>query len=104
MSEVTVRVGGRSYAVTCRDGEEERLRGLAEVVEAKVQQVRSAVGGVTEARQLLLAALLLADELSEDRSGAPPAAADPRHLEAVEALTARVLCLAEALESGGRAA
>ena len=104
MAEVTIEVGGRRYDVTCRDGEEAQLRRLAQLVDDKANQARTAVGGVNESRQLLLAALLLADELSDLRGGkAVPLPPDTGSAlaDAVEEIAARVETLAEHLE--GRA-
>ena len=70
MAEVTLNIGGFSYQLACRDGEEAHLARLGEMVDRKVQQARSAVGNASEVRQLLLSALLFADELIE--SGRPP--------------------------------
>jgi cell division protein ZapA len=101
MAEVTIEIGGRRHDVTCRDGEEEQLRRLARLVDEKAAQAKAAVGGVNEVRQLLLAALLLADELTDLRSGreAPlPADTGTALADAVEQLASRVETLAEHLE------
>lgn len=103
MAEVTIEVGGRRYDVSCRDGEEDQLRRLARLLDEKANQARAAVGGVNEARQLLMAGLLLADELSDLRGGkAVPLPPDTNSAlaDAVEQLAARVETLAEHLESG----
>lgn len=63
MAEVTLTIGGHQYALTCADGEEAELKRLATVVEEQVVAARTAVGGLNEARQLLFAALFLADKL-----------------------------------------
>lgn len=65
MAELSILISGRSYAITCRDGEEEQLRQLAALVDAKAQLARKSSPGLTEVRQLLFAALFLADELAE---------------------------------------
>ena len=65
MGQVTVPVNGRSYTVTCDDGQEGRIRRLAQYVDAKVGEFVGTVGQVGEARLLLLAALVIADELSD---------------------------------------
>lgn len=74
MAEVRIMVGGRQYAVHCRDGEEARLHQLAAMMSDRVGQVTKGSPGLTEVRQLLFAGLLLADTLS-DRSATPPPAA-----------------------------
>ena len=107
MAEITIQIAGRSYDVACRDGEEEQLRRLADFVDTKAGQARAAVGGGGETRQLLLAALLLADELNDLRGGkvAPlPPDTDTALADAVEQLAARVETLAEHLETGRSAA
>lgn len=68
MAEVHVTVGGRQYAMHCRDGDEAHLSRLAELVDAKVAGARQASPGLTEVRQLLFAAILLADELHDEKS------------------------------------
>jgi cell division protein ZapA len=96
MAEVTIEVGGRRYDVKCRDGEEEQLRALARLVDEKAGRAKAAVGGMNEARQLLLAALLLADEVDDLRRG--HAAPDPEMADAIEELAQRVETLADHLE------
>ena len=63
MADVRLTVCGRQYDVHCADGQEAHLVQLAETVDAKA----SGVTGGTEARQLLFAALMLADEAQEQR-------------------------------------
>ncbi len=101
---MTIDVGGRRYDVSCRDGEEEQLRDLARLVDDKAQRARAAVGGMNEARQLLLAALLLADEISDLRRGHLPPDADVALAGVVEQLAGRVETLADHLENGVRSA
>jgi cell division protein ZapA len=100
MAQVALSVGGRRYELACRDGEEPHLEALARMVDAKAADAARAVGSANEPRQLLLAALLLADELSELRAGAP----DPERASTAGALVAlaeRIEALAERLENGG---
>jgi cell division protein ZapA len=65
MGQVSVPVNGRSYAIACDDGQEARIRRLAQYVDAKVGEFVATVGQVGEARLLLLAALVISDELSD---------------------------------------
>ena len=64
MSNVSLQIGGRSYSVACAAGEEDHVARLGRVINEKVQSMG---GGHTEVRQLLFAALILADELHEAR-------------------------------------
>lgn len=68
MAEVNLSIGGRSYAVHCGDGEEAQLTRLSQMIDAKTVIARQASPGLTEVRQLLFAAILLADDLHETRS------------------------------------
>ena len=65
MSQISVPVNGRSFTITCDDGQEARTRRLAQYVDAKVGQFAGSVGQVGEAKLLLLAALVIDDELAD---------------------------------------
>ena len=103
MAEVDLTIAGRPYRVACRNGEEDSLRAAAALVDAKSREAIAGLGTMSEARQLLFASLLLADQLVDDR---PPSAApeDPRLAQAAEALAARLEALADTLESEGQSA
>lgn len=68
MAEVSLSIGGRTYAVHCRDGEETHIVRLARMVDEKTAKARTATPGLTEVRQLLFAAILLADEIHDLRA------------------------------------
>ena len=104
MASIEVDVAGRRYDVACRDGEEEHLRSLAALVDKRAKDAASALGGLTETRQLLFAALLIADDLKDVRAGAglpdpTPPPPDPAVAEALERLAERMERLADGLES-----
>jgi cell division protein ZapA len=104
MANIDLDIAGRRYNVACRDGEEEHLRSLAAVVDRRANDAAAALGGLTEARQLLFAALLIADDLKEARAGAgladpTPLPPDPAVAEALERLAERVGSLADRLEA-----
>jgi len=99
MAQVRLSVGNRSYDLACPDGQEQRLEMLAAMLDSKTREAEQVVGSANEARQLLLAGLLLADELSDIRAGAP----DPGKAalaRALDQLAERVESLAERLEHG----
>lgn len=77
MAQVDVRINGYSYSLGCADGEEEHLRAMAAKVEATVGMVKAAGGAIGEARTLIMAALLLADRVTDLEAGAPVMAAPP---------------------------
>ena len=63
MAVVNVMVNGRAYTIACDDGEEEHLRELAGHVDARVKELLSSVGQVGDSRLLLMAALLITDDM-----------------------------------------
>ena len=69
MAEVELVIGGRHYQLACADGEEQSLRTLGIMVDEQIQSARLMAGGLTEARQLLFAAILLADRLVTAENG-----------------------------------
>lgn len=67
MGQVNVVINGRSYTVACDDGEEGHLRQLADYIDSYVEDLTQNVGQVGDARLLLMAGLLISDELWEAR-------------------------------------
>ena len=61
MPEVEIRIGGRSFEVSCQDGEEQYLQAAAGMLDAEASVLSSQIGRLPEARMLLMAGLMLAD-------------------------------------------
>lgn len=106
MANIDIEVAGRRYNVACRDGEEQHLHSVAAMVDKRAKDAAEALGSLTETRQLLFAALLMADDIKEMRAGAgiadPPAPPpDPAVAQALERLAARMESLADTLERSG---
>lgn len=115
MAVVDVTVNGRSYQIACDDGEEARLADLARFFDGQVSEVSGSVGRVGEARLILMAGLLISDELSNslerieglESSAAEEAVEGKRVVEelagnlssALNALAERIESLAARLES-----
>ena len=102
MADVRLRIGGQDYHISCRDGDEPNLVALGALVDERVQQARSVVRNATVAEQLVMAAILLADELQETRAGSGPA--DALAPELAEVVAARLEALADKLENLARRA
>jgi len=64
MAQVTVLVNGRNYTLACEDGEEEHLTALANLIDSRVAELGRSVGQVGDARLMLMASLVVADELA----------------------------------------
>lgn len=65
MAQVAVTINGRGYQIACDDGQEEHLRTLAASIDRRVGELVAAMGQVGDNRLLVMASLLVADELSE---------------------------------------
>ena len=63
MAQVDVSVNGQSYRIACEDGQEDRLVDLATMVDEKVLDLVNQIGQVGSNRLLVMAALIIADEL-----------------------------------------
>lgn len=105
MAEVTVKISGRSYQILCDDGEEARVAALGRRIDDEAKALAGAGGQVTEARLLLMSALMLADKLDEAeealKSAPPPGAlfSEMDEAEARAAIDAAAARL-EALSAG----
>ncbi len=65
MPLVNVLVNGRAYTVACDEGEEDHVRDLGQFLDKRVRELSGSVGSVGDSRLLLMAGLVIADELSE---------------------------------------
>jgi cell division protein ZapA len=107
MAQVSVTVNGRSYEISCDDGQEAHLFRLAEEIDRRVASLVASVGQVGDARLLLLASLLLGDEIEELKNELAALKGGPlaRPVSGVEAaadggaLREELLGLAERIES-----
>ncbi len=77
MAQVTIRINGYAYTVGCEDGQETHLEKMAAEIEQRIGSIKALGGQSGEARLLMLAALLLADELHDTRRAAAEQAAEP---------------------------
>ena len=67
MSQVTITVNGRTYKLACDDGEEQHLLKLAAHLSSHVDELRGSFGRVGDDRLMLMAGLMICDELFELR-------------------------------------
>ena len=103
MAEVDLIIAGRPYRVACRDGEEETLKAAGRLVDAKSREALAGLGTLSEARQLLFAGLLLADQLVDrNPEAAIQAGSDPELASRAERLAERLESLAGHLEAEGQ--
>ena len=70
MSQVSVTIDGRKYRLACNEGEEARLESLAGTIDEKIGEMRKTFGEIGDQRLVIMAALTLADSLTEARDEA----------------------------------
>ena len=100
MGQVTIDINGRNYGIACDDGEESHIASLGEELASRVKQLSDAVGQVGDARLLVMAGLLLTDELIQTKAGAA-SATSPNATDGVrqiEDLAVRIESLAKQAE------
>lgn len=119
MAQISLNVHGRSYEVTCDDGQESHLLQLAKHIDRKMGELEGSVGQLGEQRLMFMACLLIADELfdaqrqvdglkagrpgavSSGASSAPPAAAgggEEQASRALESCAQRIEAIAARLQ------
>jgi cell division protein ZapA len=65
MAQVNVIINGRQFRMACEDGQEERLTKLAESLDQRIDKLRASFGEIGDTKLTVMAALTLADELTE---------------------------------------
>ena len=65
MSQVEITINGRQYRVACEDGQETHLTNLANYFNDKMSSLISEVGQIGDTSLMVMAGLLIADELSD---------------------------------------
>ena len=99
MSNVTIAIAGRKFTVAGAEGEEPHIERLGRIIDAKIEDMPG-LAAQSEARCLLYAALLLADENYELRELGPQASAElPDIAGPLESLAERLEALASRLEN-----
>ena len=68
MGQATITINGRTYRLQCRDGEEARLLALSDIVRLRVDNLAGEFSAAGDDRLLLMAALMLADELLDTQA------------------------------------
>jgi len=114
MPHLSVTINGRNYSVACEEGQQEHLGRLADYLKVRVDELVESLGQIGDARLLLMASLLISDELSDAyadlaaaRGAADEAEAetndenrrDERMTVTLEKLAERAETIAERLES-----
>jgi cell division protein ZapA len=65
MSQVSVTINGRQFRMACEDGQEGHLMNLARELDNRIGSLRNKFGEIGDTRLTVMAAITVADELSE---------------------------------------
>jgi cell division protein ZapA len=84
MSAVDVTINGRHFRMACEDGQEERLRQLAQGLDERIDDLRQRFGDVGEVRLTMMAAMMASDELVEAHAEIRALQADVQALRQVD--------------------
>lgn len=95
MSQVSVTIDGRKYRLACNEGEEARLESLAGMIDDKIGEMRTTFGEIGDQRLVIMAALTIADNLTEAKD---EAASERKRSEEAEQ---RVQAIASSLDELG---
>jgi len=112
MAQVSVTINGREYSIACDDGQEAHLGKLGEYLDSRVGELAATMGQIGDARLLIMAGLLVSDELADAfadvsemreqidklQSKAPPPGVEDSEATAIEGLAQRIEAIAERLE------
>lgn len=68
MADVDININDRVYRISCKDGEEHRIKLLADKINNEVKLLVDKIGQLGEARMILLASLVLLDRADEQEN------------------------------------
>ena len=95
MAVVTLSINGRPYEMACDDNQVARIQELGDEVDRRAKMLLKHLGGIPDARLLVMVSLMLADELSEAKSAVE---ADAVLAECIDSLAVRVESIADRME------
>ena len=67
MAQVNITINGRSFGISCEDGQEQRVTDLSHYVDGRLKDIAKAGAATNESHLLVLTGLLLADEIFDLR-------------------------------------
>lgn len=103
MGKVHIVINNRGYDVSCDDGQEAEVGELAQDLARRVDRLAQSVGQIGDARLLLMAALLVADELAAAKRELARLAGggeeEEKLAQSLESLASRVEAIAAKMEA-----
>ncbi len=67
MAQISVTIDGKQFRMACEDGQEAHLLALAADVDGRIKSMRQSFGDIGDLRLAVMAGLMLADEVNEER-------------------------------------
>ena len=96
MAELTLTINGKSFSISCDDGQEQRVMDLAHFVDSRLSDISRAGAAQNESHLLVLTSLMLADEIFELRDQIYHGGGEP---QSSGKLREEELAIAQAIES-----
>jgi len=104
MPQVTVEVNGRAYRLSCGEGEQDHVLSLSKRIDRHSNSITLNKAPANEGRNMLLAALMVADELHEKEQRVTALEEEVAALKAGGAVPAAAAAAAEGTEPDERIA
>jgi cell division protein ZapA len=67
MAEVNLNINGRNYGIACDAGQEKRVKELGYYIDQRIKEISRAGAASNDSHLLILTALMLADEIFDQR-------------------------------------
>ena len=68
MAQVAITINGKDYSLACDDGQEERIRAAGALLSAGVGQLAVQMGRVNDLNLVVMAGVMLADDLMREQA------------------------------------
>ena len=68
MAQIAIMIHGKEYSLACDDGQEERIRAAGALLSAGVGELATQMGRVNDLNLVIMASVMLADDLIRERS------------------------------------
>ncbi len=94
MAQVAITINGKQYSLACDDGQEERIRTAGALLSAGVGELAAQMDRVNDLNLVVMASVMLADELIQEQAARKREAAPD-----LEELAMALEYLAEKVES-----
>lgn len=91
MAEVNITINGRSFGISCDNGQEQRVMELGRYVDSRLREIARAGAASNESHLLVLTALMLSDEIFDLREDVAALGANVRSREEQEREEAMVV-------------